>query len=92
MDGYFTWQTLLTYSGATLATTVITQFLKEIKALDRLPTRILSYFTALVIMLASILATEGFAWGDLAIAAINAVVVALAANGAFDAVKRKEQP
>jgi len=88
MEGYFTWQTLLTYSGATLATTIITQFLKGIRAFDRLPTRVLSYFTALVIMLASILATEGFAWGDLALAAVNAVVVALAANGAFDAVKK----
>ena len=91
MEGFFTWQTLLTYSGATLATTIITQLLKEINALDKLPSRVLSYFTAALVMTASVLATKGFAWADMAMALINAVVVALAANGAFDAVKREKQ-
>ena len=86
MTGYFTWQTLLTYSGATLATTLITQFLKGLKPFSLLPTRALSYFIALTIMVSATLATVGVYWNDLLIAVINAVVVALASNGAFDAV------
>ena len=76
----------MTYSGATLATTLVTQFIKEIGLLAKLPTRLVSYFTALLIMLASTLATRGAVWEELAMAVINAVVVALASNGAFDAV------
>ena len=90
MTGYFTWQTLLTYSGSTLATTLITQFLKGLKPFSLLPTRVLSYFIALTIMVAAELATAGFYWSDIVIAVINAVVVALASNGAFDAVKSKK--
>jgi hypothetical protein len=86
MDGFFTWQTLMTYSGATLATALITQFIKETGLLKRLPMRLVSYFAALLIMLASTLALRGAAWEELAMAVINAVVVALASNGAFDAV------
>ena len=91
MSGYFTWQTLITYSGATLATTLITQFLKEIGFLKKLPARLLSYLTALTVMLAATVALQGFMWSDIVMAFINAVVVALAANGAFDAVNGEKR-
>ena len=88
MENWFTWQTLMTYSGATLATTLITQFIKGIRPVDRMPPRLLSYCVALTLTAASTIATEGLVWSDLVMAAINAVVVALASNGAFDAVKK----
>lgn len=87
MEGYFTWQTLITYSGATLATTLLTQFLKDVKPFKLLHTRLLSYLIALTVIVLSTLALRGFEWRELAMAVINAVVVALASNGAFEAVK-----
>lgn len=86
MNGFFTWQTLITYSGAALATTLITQFFKDAGPIKRLPTRLFSYFIALAVICASTVAVKGFVWSELAMAFINAVVVALASNGAFDAV------
>ena len=86
MNSFFDGSMLLTYSGATLATTLITQFLKGIRWLDRVPTRVLSYIIALTIMTAATLARGGVRWQELALTAVNSVVVALAANGAFDAV------
>lgn len=91
MEGYFTWQTLITYSGATLATTLLTQFVKDVKPFKLLPTRILSYFIALAIITASALAVHGADWRELAMAVINAAVVALASNGAFEAVRGKDK-
>ena len=86
MNSFFTWQMLLTYSGATLATTLITQFLKGLRWIDRLPTRLLSYIVALTVMVSAAAAAGSVRWDEYLMAAINAVVVALAANGAFDAV------
>ena len=86
MNSFFDNQMLLTYSGATLATTLITQFLKCIKWLDRFPTRALSYLIALGIMLMASVTRGGASWQEIALTTVNAVVVALAANGAFDAV------
>lgn len=95
MNGFFTWQTLVTYSGAALATTLITQFFKEMGPIKRIPTRLLSFITALAVIIASTIASKGLLWDELLMAPINAVVVALASNGAFDAVtsaKPKEKP
>ena len=86
MEGFFTWQTLITYSGAALATTLITQFFKEMGPIGRMPTRLFSFITALGVILVSTVATKGIVWRELLMAPINAVVVALASNGAFDAV------
>ncbi len=89
MDGFFTWQMLMTYSGAVLATTVITQFLKGLPFIVKIPTRVVSYVIALAVMIGAMLFTDGFSWSGIAMAFINAVVVALASNGAFDAVTLK---
>ena len=87
MESFFIWQTLMTYSGATLATTLVTQFLKEIPFVSRVPARVLSYFTALVMILAATFVMTGLTWRDAVMAFINAAAVALAANGAFDAIR-----
>ncbi len=84
MNEFFTWQMLATEGGATIATALLTQLLKG--ALKSIPTRLLSYLIALVIMLAA-----NFFLGILNISntfllAINAVVVSLASNGGYDAL------
>lgn len=86
MNSFFTWQTLMTYSGATAATALITQFFKEISGEKRLPARLISYLSALFILLAATIATDGLIIEELAMAPINAIVVSFASNGAFDAL------
>lgn len=81
-----TWQTLTTYGGAVLATTTITQFLKELGVFKRIPTRLFSYCIALILLLFSTLFTSGLTWSRAALSLINAAVVSLAGNGAYDAV------
>ena len=88
MEEFFTWSTLMTYSGATLATTLMTQLIKEIPYVNRIPSRLISYIIAVIIMALAALATKSFEWSGLAMAFINASAVALAANGAFDAIRK----
>ena len=90
MNEFFTWAVLLTYAGATLATSLITQLIKGLGFIDKIPTRITSYAIALVVLLAATFFTGGLTLEAGALCVINAVVVSLASNGAFDAVTAKK--
>ena len=86
MNEFFTWTTLGTYAGATLAVTLITQLIKGIGWIDRIPTRITSYVVALIVLLAASAVAGELTLSTAGLSVVNAVVVALAANGAFDGV------
>lgn len=86
---FFTWEMLATYAGAVLATTLIVQLTKGIGFIDRLPTRIYSYFIAVIVLVLAALFTNTLTWQQAVLCLINAVVVSLAANGTFDAVKKE---
>ena len=53
MEEFFTWSALGTYAGATLAVTLITQLVKGVGWIEKLPTRITSYLVALVVLIAA---------------------------------------
>ena len=91
MNEFFTWTTLATYAGATLATSLITQLIKGLGCIDKIPTRITSYAIALVVLVAATFFTGGLTLEAGALCVINAVVVSLAANGAYDAVARNKK-
>ena len=86
MNEFFTWTTLATYAGATAAVGLITQLIKGLGFIDKIPTRITSYAIALVVLLAATFFTGGLTLEAGALCVINAVVVSLAANGAYDAL------
>ena len=46
---FFTWAVLLTYAWATLATSLVTQLIKGVGFIDKIPTRLTSYVIALVV-------------------------------------------
>lgn len=89
MNEFFTWEMLGTYAGATLATALITELVKNLGVLKQVPTRLVSFVLAVLLLIAA----AGFA-GTLTLSAvilaiINGAVVSLAANGAFDMLKKQ---
>lgn len=90
MNEFFTWASLGTYAGAVLATTIITQLLKGIAIFDKLPTRIFSYIIAVIVLLAANIFGGAVNASAVALCFVNAAVVSLAANGAFDAIQPKD--
>ena len=86
---FFTWEMLATYAGAVLATALIVQLTKGIGFIDTIPTRIYSYAIAVIVLLLATFFTGTMSWSQGALCLINAVVVSLASNGAFDAVAAK---
>lgn len=89
---FFTWSTLLTYAGAVLMTTLVTQLLKGVGFIDKIPTRLFAYIVALILLIAATYFTGGLTVEAAALCAVNAAVVALAASGAFDTIKQIRNP
>lgn len=90
MEGFFNWAALATMTGAVAATTLITQVLKGVSFIDKMPTRIFSYIVALVVLLGATFFAGAFTLEAAGLCVINAVVVALAAQGAYDGVLKKD--
>lgn len=88
-NDFFTWGILASFSGATAATAVLTQFFKGLfdKLPFHIPTRAVSYVFALAVLLLSSYFTKVNGDGAYLLCFINAVLVSFASNGAFDFVK-----
>ena len=89
----FSWEQLATIAGATLATLLIVQLLKlPLDKVWKIPTRIFAYFIALIVLLVATYFTSGLTWSNGLLDAVNAVIVALAAMGAYEVTFRKIAP
>lgn len=86
----FSWEQLATIAGATLATLLIVQLLKlPLDKVWKIPTRIVAYVIALIVMLLATYFTQGLTWSNTCLSALNAVIVALSAMGAYELTFRK---
>ena len=86
LDNFFTWETLLTYGGCIAGTVLVTEWLKRVFA--KVPTQIVSFIVAVLILFVGHLATGTMVWADAPLYLVNSIAVSLAANGGFDALKR----
>lgn len=85
MNEFVTWTTLGTYAGAVMMVTIITQFLKQ-TPLAKLNAQLLAYIVAVAILIGA----EAFNGSAVTVQGVilcllNAVIVALAAGGTYDA-------
>lgn len=89
MNEFVTWEFVKSYSGAILTVTLLTQFVKGVGFIERIPTRFVSYVIAVLVMLLAQIFTGGFTLSSAALTLINAVIVSLAANGTYDLCKKE---
>ena len=86
----FTWAQLATIAGATAAVLLIVQLLKlPLDKVWKIPTRIVVYVISLILLLLATLFTDGLTVQTGLLTAVNAVIVALAAMGAYEMTFRK---
>ena len=86
----FTWQYIATIAGATAATLLIVQLLKlPLDKVWKIPTRIVVYVIALIILMLATFFTDGITVQTGLLTAINAIIVALAAMGAYEMTFRR---
>ena len=81
----FTWTYLATIAGATVATVLIVQLLKlPMDKVWKIPTRIIVFLIAAIVLLLATYFTQGLTWENALLTVLNAVIVALAAMGAYE--------
>ena len=86
----FTWEQLATIAGCTLATLLIVELIKlPLDKVWKIPTRIVVYIIALILLLMATYFTSGMSVETALLTLINAVIVALAAFGAYEVTFRK---
>lgn len=86
----FTWEQLATIAGATAAVVLIVQFLKlPLDHIWKIPTRIVVYLIALLILLIATAFTTGLTPQNAILTAVNAFIVALSAMGAYELTFKK---
>ena len=85
---FFDWASLATCVGATAAVTIITQLIKEVGFIKKIPTQLLSYIISLVVMYPAFYFTGQLNTSSAVLILFNSVVVSLAANGGYEAIKK----
>ncbi len=86
---FLDWNILLTFSGACVSVTLLTQLFKGFG--DRLPfhvpTRLLSYVISVLLLLLATFFVGSRTLGDYVICFVNGALVSLSSNGSFDLVR-----
>lgn len=90
-EQFLTWDMLGTYSGTLGMVLILTQLTKELPGIAKIPTQLYSYLVALVIMAVTAVFGGRTAVSDMILLLFNAAVVALSANGGYDALVRAVQ-
>lgn len=83
------WASIATGAGAVVLVIAFTELSKNIESFEKLPTQLVSYVIAVIIMvLATIFTNENVGADDVILAILNSAIVSFSANGAYIAYKR----
>ena len=86
----FTWQYLASIAGAAAFTLLVVQFFKvPLDKVWKIPTRVLAYVIALIVMLVATAFTSGLTLQTALLAAVNALSAALTAMGGYEVTFKK---
>ena len=81
MDGFMTWDTLLTFSGLVATVYMIVEFTKEVKFLKKVPTKYWSFIVASFLIICTNLAVGLFQFKNILLYLLTAVSISLGSNG-----------
>lgn len=85
---FFDWTFLGTFAGALAAVALITELIKGLPALKKVPTQFVSWVLAFVILILAQLFTGTLSAQSAVLCVLNGAMVSLAANGGYAALKR----
>ncbi len=85
---FVTWEILATYAGALAMVLVVTQFTKNLSFIGKIPTQIWSYIVALLVLYPANYFIGTLTADTAVLILFNGIIVALAANGGFEALSK----
>lgn len=88
---FFEWSMLGSYAGAIMAVSVITEIIKDIPGIKKIPTQLMSYVLAFIVLICAMFFSGNFSMQGVALAVFNAALVSLGANGGYAVVQRVKE-
>ena len=88
---FFDWNALGTYAGAAMAVGVITEIIKDIPGIKKIPTQLMSYVLAFIVLICAMFFSGGFTVQGAALAVFNAALISLGANGGYAVIQRVKE-
>lgn len=85
---FFDWTYLGTFAGALAAVALITELIKGLPVLKKVPTQFVSWALAFIILILAQLFTGTLSAQSAVLCVLNGAMVSLAANGGYAALKR----
>lgn len=84
MDKFFTYEMLLSYATCVTAVFGVTQFIKEIPGIKKIPTKYVSFLIAVIIVTLSNVATSQFKVSNILLYILSSVFISMNSNGIYD--------
>lgn len=92
MDKFFTYEMLMTYATCVTAVFGVTQFIKAIPGIKKIPTKYVSFLVAIIIVTLSNIATGQFKVSNILLYILSSVFISMNSNGIYDFdTKSKEE-
>lgn len=85
---FFDWAYLGTFAGALAAVALITQMIKNLPGIKRIPTQLMSWILAVIVLIMAQWFGGTLDAQNAVICLFNGAMVSLAANGGYAALKR----
>ena len=85
---FVTWEMLATYAGALTMVLIVTQFTKNLSFIAKIPTQVWSYIVALLVLYPANYFIGALTIETAVLILFNGIIVALAANGGFEALSK----
>lgn len=91
MNNFLTWETLTTYTSFVAVVFMVVEFTKEIKGINKIPTKYWSFFVSLILMLITNIVMGTFRTEDIILYILTSISISLGSNGLADFNKNEEQ-
>lgn len=84
MDKFFTYEMLLTYATCVTAVFGVTQFIKDMPVIKKIPTKYLSCVVALIVVVLTNVAVKQFRVDNILLYVLSSIFISMNANGIYD--------
>lgn len=91
MENFLTWDVLNTYASFISIVFMIVEFTKELKIINKIPTKYWSFFISLILLVITNLVANTFKYVDIVLYILTSISISLGSNGLSNFNKGKKE-
>lgn len=91
MDNFLSWDTLTTYASFVTIVFMVVEFTKELKFINKIPTKYWSFLIALILLTITNIVMKTFKTFDIVIYILTSISISLGSNGLSNFNKRESE-